>query len=39
MEWLAKIFQIGLGINLLPTIEDADKADNLFIGGEGKFTD
>jgi hypothetical protein len=37
MEWLAKFFQIGFGINLLPTIEETDYSDNLFIGGEGKF--
>jgi hypothetical protein len=31
---LSKFVDIGPGQNLLPTIKEADQADNLFIGGD-----
>jgi hypothetical protein len=32
----SKFIEIGSGQNLLPTIKEADLADNLFIGGKGE---
>jgi hypothetical protein len=33
----SKFLEIGPGQNLLPTIKEADQADNFFIGGLRKF--
>jgi WD40 repeat protein len=33
----AKFINTGSGQNLLPTIREADQADNLFIGGENEL--
>ncbi len=34
---IPKFDEIGPGQNLLPTIQEADHADLLFIGGKGKL--
>jgi WD40 repeat protein len=34
---IPKFIEIGTGQNLLPTIQESDHADLLFIGGRGKL--